>query len=572
MSAVGQEIVDFLLPKFDDPLQVGFLVIILLMMTYTVVSTHVAARKKSWEKKWSRGTASTDDDLDIEHGSVTDLWHAVATSSEKLAEIMPGLLLVVGLLGTFLGLGMALNHASSILGQADAVADSMGDLLGLLKGLGTKFKTSTWGIMGFVALKIWSEVFRFEEKRLTWVIDKVKGELKARNERQQKAEEAKQQVLINQIRSAASAIVEGVASAVAGAANANAEALEKGFGSVGAALQDVRAEAASTADAVSSSNKLTLTALEAGFNSVGASLQDVRTDAKSNATAIAASAKLTTTALEAGFSSVGASLQDVRAETKSNATAIEASAKATKSGMETGFNSVCDSLRDVHSETKLTSAAMSDFTNSTTSIVKQMAVAADGMAGGADKISVAAASLDKVVGDFGVKFTRVLDDVGDKLHSTISEMSAQSSATLKEGSAKLESATKEISGALAVLSDDVKGTMKEVQVSISKALDIQRRSSEEFTVSMKTLNDQIETTTITTGTLVEPIKSGLSAISTANQQMRGVANSLTKQVPVLEQIATELERINAINVADNDGDSNLVADQGEAVVALESVI
>lgn len=154
------DVLDFLLPNFGDPLQVAFMIILLVMILATVVSAHKYAGPAAWEQKWNRGTPNDDsDDLDIEHGSVTDLWHAVATGPEKLAEVMPGLLLVVGLrLGTFLGLGLALNHASNILGQPDAMnasgaADSMKDLLGLLQGLGTKFKTSTWGISGFVLLK-----------------------------------------------------------------------------------------------------------------------------------------------------------------------------------------------------------------------------------------------------------------------------------------------------------------------------------------------------------------------------------------------------------------------------------
>jgi methyl-accepting chemotaxis protein len=211
------EVISFLLPEFSDPLQVGFFALILLMMAFTIVSAHLRARPASWERKWNRGTPDDcSDDLDIEHGSVTDLWHAIATAPEKLAEIMPGMLLVVGLLGTFLGLGLALNHASSILGQANALsasgaANSMQDLLGLLQGLGTKFKTSTWGITGFVLLKIWSELTRFEEKRLTWVIAKVKSELEHRKKDQAAAEAAKQEVLYTQIRNAASSISQAIA-------------------------------------------------------------------------------------------------------------------------------------------------------------------------------------------------------------------------------------------------------------------------------------------------------------------------------------------------------------------------
>ena len=116
------EFFEFIFPQYEL-LQISFLVLILSMMMLTIITTHKYANAAHWEKKWNGNTPDDHhDDLDIDHGSVTDIWNAVATAPEKLAEIMPGMLLVVGLLGTFLGLGLALNHASHILGQADALS------------------------------------------------------------------------------------------------------------------------------------------------------------------------------------------------------------------------------------------------------------------------------------------------------------------------------------------------------------------------------------------------------------------------------------------------------------------
>lgn len=195
------ELTEFLLPEPSDPLQLGALLTISALLFYTIIMTHRAARPASWEKKWNGGTPDDkEDDLDIEHGSVTDLWHAVATSHEKLAEIMPGLLLVVGLLGTFIGLGMALNNASHLLGQSEVItSNSMDDLMQLLNNLGNKFKTSTWGIAGFIILKAWSEVTRFDEKRLTWVIGKVKIEIESRKNERLSAENKKIELLFTQL-------------------------------------------------------------------------------------------------------------------------------------------------------------------------------------------------------------------------------------------------------------------------------------------------------------------------------------------------------------------------------------
>lgn len=208
----SSEILGFIAPQFE-PLQLSFFVLIVAMFIGTIVSTHWNAKNSSWERIWNNGTPNDhSDDLDIDHGSVTDLWHAVATKSEKLAEIMPGMLLVVGLLGTFLGLGLALNHASNILGQSGALsatgtANSMQDLMSMMQGLGTKFKTSTWGIAFFLLLKVWSSWVGFDEKRLTWVIRKVKAELEHRKRQEKEIGLNKQQALFTQINEASTQIV-----------------------------------------------------------------------------------------------------------------------------------------------------------------------------------------------------------------------------------------------------------------------------------------------------------------------------------------------------------------------------
>ena len=191
------DILNFLRPEFSDLLQASFFGVMLTMLLLTVISVSITASARAWEKKWNHASNSKSGvSQGIEQGGVTDLFHIVATRPEKLAEVMPGMLLIVGLLGTFIGLGLALDKASSILGASNAMdaagaADGLQNMLGMLKGLGTKFKTSTWGIAGFILMKVWSEVTQFEEKRLAWVIGKVKKESEARNALLAAAEEEK---------------------------------------------------------------------------------------------------------------------------------------------------------------------------------------------------------------------------------------------------------------------------------------------------------------------------------------------------------------------------------------------
>lgn len=487
MSGVAVELKDFLLPKLDDPLQVGFLIIISAMILCTIASVHWMARPASWEKKWRRGASDRGaGDVDIENGSVTDLSNVVATSPEKLAEIMPGMLLVVGLLGTFLGLGMALNHASAILSQSNAIADSMGDLLGLLQGLGTKFKTSTWGIMGFVLLKIWSEVTRVDERRLTWVIAKVKAELDRRDRERKGIEEARIKELFRQVSLTSEHIVAGICAAISQVDRNQLHLLTE--------IRDTLIQAHGESQvAVSQSHDRVLQGLDA-----------------------------------------------VRGVFAKGLDRLDQTLLRTHSEMENllrpSMAEVHETLVSIQEVQKSSNKALTGFTKGTKEIVQEMADAAKTMAGGASNVSSAANGLEVVVSDFGSEFKSVLDNVRRDLGNAIGVMSERSSVTLKEGADKLEGATKDISKALGNLSRSVTNTMGQVKISIEEALEIQKKSSMEFTTSAELLNSNIVETTLNAKRLGENIKEGLASVANAGQQMRSIGKNLEKQVPILEKI------------------------------------
>lgn len=172
-----QEFFAFLLPRMEV-IQLGFGGLMLIMVLVTIGLLCTRANATQWEKKWHAGTPdNTADDLDVEHGSVHEISAAVATTGEKMADIMPGVLLIIGLLGTFLGLGIALNKASDILIDANSAGmdSAMTNLMGMMEGLGTKFKTSTWGIIAFLFLKTWAAIGKYDEKRLRWCAQKMKA-------------------------------------------------------------------------------------------------------------------------------------------------------------------------------------------------------------------------------------------------------------------------------------------------------------------------------------------------------------------------------------------------------------
>lgn len=199
------EVLTFLMPHLrpePEYLQVFFFVLIASSVIFTLLMLRRHATPASWERNWQGAGRDQDlsQTLDAEHGSVNDLSHAVATRSEQLAEAMPGVLLIVGLLGTFIGLGMALDHASNILSQSQAAAGAadgaMPDLMDMMKGLGTKFKTSTWGIIAFLTLKLCSARMGVDDRRLRWCVARMKAQLdRERHDQLARAEAAQRQLV-----------------------------------------------------------------------------------------------------------------------------------------------------------------------------------------------------------------------------------------------------------------------------------------------------------------------------------------------------------------------------------------
>lgn len=183
------DVANFLLPQIDA-IQITFGLLIFGPLFVTIFMVRRDATPTRWESHWNGSTQNDkSDDLDAGHGSVTDICHVVATKSEQMAEIMPGILLIIGLLGTFLGLGLALNKASTILVEANGgsgMDDAMVNLMGMMQGLGTKFKTSTWGILAFLALKSWSAANGYEERRLRWCIKRMKQDIDTAKQAEQR--------------------------------------------------------------------------------------------------------------------------------------------------------------------------------------------------------------------------------------------------------------------------------------------------------------------------------------------------------------------------------------------------
>lgn len=503
------DLLGFIVPQFE-PLQLSFFILILAMFFGTIISTYLNARDASWEKNWNNGTPDDrSDDLDIDHGSVTDLWHVVATKSENMAEIMPGMLLVVGLLGTFLGLGLALNHASNILGQSNAISaagtvNSMQDLMSMMQGLGTKFKTSTWGITFFLLLKVWSSWRGFEEKRLTWVIRKVKVELEHRKEQEQEAELNKQQSLFAQINQAAEKIVQSFT-----------KNLEQ---------QSVSQKAL---------HLQTLQYLGKGIQTIHGDLANIKSTIQNDSIGMKQVLEQST--------------QGVRDDLGTIKTTIENNSVVMKQALEQSIQCVREDLASINTATQTSSEAMVGFVSSTQTIIKDMSEASNKMADGAHQVGVAGSSLVNAVDDFSTQFTQVLGEVRTDLSKAINDMSEQAAQTLKQGTKELGKATLEISTALGVLSQDVTTTMNGVKDAIGKSLEIQKEAAIHFQQSSEALNVNVTATTGLVEKLGVDILSGLTAVSASGRRMALIGTSLDKIVPQMGVLIPALKPLEALH-------------------------
>jgi len=201
------EIGQFLIPIQLNPLSVEWLPLFFFLVIWglfylTIWHVRKNATPEKWENNWRGGNKNDrSGDLDAEHGSVMEISDAVATPAEKWADIMPGMILIIGLLGTFLSLGLALDKASLILTQVDgsSMDSSMSNLMGMMQGLGTKFKTSTWALLAFITLKIILSRNGYDEQRLRWSIRKVKTELDNVREKKINEESERSYQLISSI-------------------------------------------------------------------------------------------------------------------------------------------------------------------------------------------------------------------------------------------------------------------------------------------------------------------------------------------------------------------------------------
>ena len=608
---MNREIASFLLPNAANTIEVLFFYGILIAAVGSILWVLVAAWPRSWQKRWAGGT--TQDTLRVEHGSINDLSDAVATPSEKVVDALPGMLLIFGLLGTFLGLGLALDKASGILQNAGDAVNGMGntmqELTRMMEGLGTKFKTSTWGIIAFITMKATASAIGFENRRLLWCINKMKEQIdqaKQHHASRDEIESSRQQVAMQTLSEHIAKAVAQQTAALLGASTdlrtlAEQEAAKQsefrtallartstGFQELKEAA-DALLASSETHATTSKSTLLSLVRLEQATTQSGKVLKTFADRSLENTEQEAARQSEFRTELFARTASGFQELKeaalallassDTHATTsKSMLTSLVGLEKASAQSSKVLTTFIDRSLENLDALQK-SGETMGDAASS-------MATAAEGLGGTVTALSTEiGVVLGSVKNDLNIAITAMNDDfranlsrmgtqlggatdalasvmekVKSDLGDTIELMSKDFKTNTLDMSNSLGSATNDISIAIRALAKSVDSTMLEVSGVMQNSSDIQKKTNAQFTTTSETLNENIQSMTMLVEKLTGNITSGLKAVSESGQRMVSLDKryaAFTDSLDLVAKVPDELQRSTSAATRTADGVSAL---------------
>jgi len=559
-----QEILTFLLPS-ADPLQLLFAGLIGILSLVTVIALKRGAREQTWERKWNGGGQ---DDLDVEHGSVNEISAAVASPGEKMIEFMPGILLILGLLGTFLGLGIALNKASTILVEASAgggMDNAMTNLMGMMEGLGTKFKTSTWGILAFLLLKAYAASNGYEERRLRWCVGQMKQAFdSSRLQRQGERQQAQATLLETLGR---------LDQNLAAQNESQRQLLElqaRLFKHYAATTQQALADNRSSIDALLLPLKASLEEQQAGNQTLQGLLQEQQTGnqnlQKLQKDQLAANQirQALVEETQAGNQTRQALVQEAQAGNQVRQDVLQAqqaSGKTLASALpalhtlnSTGEKTLTalgaiDARLQEHGEQnqqqledgRATRQAMEHLIDSNSRNLAAISGAAEQMASAAGTIGASAGDLQQAIADFKEGVAGVLGHLKQDLGETIGLMGSSFTDNMTQMSASLSEATLGISSAVNSLSNNVGQTMEGMKKSNEESLNLQRNAHASFQGSSETLQVNVEGMTHLVGDLREKILSGLKAVSESGRRMVALDSRYEGVTQQAELAASEIK-------------------------------
>jgi len=479
-------LLNFFLPSADgsihSALQLGFAGSFALALVLVPRAVGRTANSERWERNLASleqtgagPTATT---------SVDEVASAVATPSERWADILPSLLLVFGLLGTFIGLGLALTEAAGALGPG---ADALANLTPIMDSLGSKFKTSTWGILAFLALKVWFTLKPYEERRHAWAASKVQSLAARASEQEREQRTLERNELI-------------------GAISQHRESMQE---SHQGALEQADRRHAEQLTALKQQSERQRRLAEQQLEQSGLQLQVLKQLCS----------------------------QADQAVTRDGALLARLDTIA-----QHGADTV-DRLATVADHSAASRIAMEEFSHNVRDNIQNMAQAAGDMALAAKAAGKASTHLSSAVGEFREAMTSVLGDVKADLGETIGTMGTTFANNMEQMSTNLKAATDGIQAAIHTLSGGVTETITQLQKASDEAALNQEKARATFTASGDALMTNISQMSDFMKEMQKQVEVGLTSISTASARMMSLDRQFAQRT---EQDKQTLEAVNGV--------------------------
>lgn len=168
------ELINFLLPKTE--LDWIFFLAIAFCFVITILSAFIVRRSVDKALDISSASESFTDEANIRNYLANDKW-------DKIFENGAGFVLILGLLGTFLGIGLAIQDASKVIVSLNSFSsgattsnamDTVGKLAPVLSDIGTKFKISAWGIGSHILIRLIVPSFGIDTIRQSFTANQLK--------------------------------------------------------------------------------------------------------------------------------------------------------------------------------------------------------------------------------------------------------------------------------------------------------------------------------------------------------------------------------------------------------------
>jgi hypothetical protein len=490
----------FVVPSLDGNIHSVLQLTFAVLFVTAVVATLRAVSRSANHVQWQRNFADLEQAgaAPAAHSSADELAHAVATPAERWADILPSMLLVFGLLGTFIGLGLALTEAANALGPG---ADALSRLTPIMDSLGSKFKTSTWGIFAFLSLKVWFTLHPYEERRHAWAATRLRDLAARAAALASQQRDSERRELIEAILSARDDLHQGQQRAAEQASEHHAAHLD--------ALQRQTDRQKKMAE-----QQLELGSLQ---------LHALKELCAHGATAAAAHAQ------------IAAHLDKVAAQ---GARTLERVDAVVRHGVDT-----VERLAEVVEHSSASRIAMETFSHSVQDNIGEMANAAGGMALAAQAASKASTELSSAVGEFRDTMTAVLGDVKAELGTTIGTMGTTFADNMAHMSSDLKGATDGIQYAIGTLAGGVTETITQLQKASEDASVRQEKARATFAASgealmanMQKMGDFMEQTKL-------QVDAGLKSVSVANNRMLALDKHFEERVKRTDEMLVAMKSV-----------------------------